>query len=104
MDKFYDYITGRQSVNSASAAEEYYDVMEKHIKKEEEFKRKPIEQNEQIINQIKETNKFIEETKTSLIELKKSMNKPRLIDWIIVILTGGALLVAVLQLILQYIR
>ena len=102
MDKFYDYITGRLSANSAQAAEEYYDVMEKHIKKEEEFKRKPIEQNEQIINQIKETNKSIEETKTSLIELKKSMNKPRLIDWIIVVLTGGALIVAALQLILQY--
>ena len=102
MDKFYDYITGRLSANSAQAAEEYYDVMEKHIKKEEEFKRKPIEQNEQIINQIKETNKFIEETKASLIELKKSMNKPRLIDWIIVVLTGGALIVAALQLILQY--
>ena len=97
MDKFYDYITDKSSINSARAAGEYYDAMEKHIKREEEFKRKPIEQNEQIINQIKETNKSIEETKTSLIELKKSMNKPRIIDWIIVALTGGALLVAILQ-------
>lgn len=46
MDKFYDYITDKTSMNSASVAEEYYDVMEKHIKKEDEFKRKPIEQNE----------------------------------------------------------
>lgn len=97
MDKFYDYITDKSSINSARAAEEFCDTMEKHIKKEEEFKRKPIEQNEQIINQKKETNKFIEETKTSLIELKKSMNKPRLIDWIIVVLTGGALFIAILQ-------
>lgn len=97
MDKFYDYITGRLSVNYASAAEEYYDVMEKHIKKEEEFKRKPIEQNEQIISLINETNKSIEETKASLIELNKLMNKPRLIDWIIVVLTGGALFIAILQ-------
>ena len=97
MDKFYDYITGRLSVNSAQTAEEYYDVMEKHIKKEEELKRKPIEQNEQIISQIHETNKSIEETKASLIELKKSMNKPRIIDWILIALTGVALFVAILQ-------
>lgn len=97
MDKFYDYITGRLSVNSAQAEEEYYDVMKKHMKKEEEFKRKPIEQNEQIISLINETNKSIEETKASLIELKKLMNKPRLIDWIIVVLTGGALFIAILQ-------
>lgn len=97
MDKFYDYITGRLSVNSASAAEEYYDVMEKHIKKEEEFKRKPIEQNEQIISQINETNKSIEETKASLTELKNSINKPRIIDWILIALTGAALFVAILQ-------
>lgn len=104
MDKFYDYITDKSSINSARAAEEFYDTMEKHIKKEEEFKRKPIEQNKQIISQINETNMSIEEMKASLIELKKSINKPRIIDWILVILTGGALLVAVLQLILQYIR
>ena len=104
MDKFYDYITGKLSVNSAQAAEEYYDVMEKHIKKEEEFKRKPIEQNEQIISKLNETNQSLEETKASLIGLKKSLNKPRIIDWIIVALTGGALLVAILQLILQYSR
>ncbi|MBR4313450.1 MAG: hypothetical protein IKP66_00905 [Lachnospiraceae bacterium] len=97
MDKFYDYITGRLSVNSAQAAEEYYDVMEKHIKKEEEFKRKPIEQNEQIISQISETNKSIEETKASLTELKNSINKPRIIDWILIALTGAALFVAILQ-------
>ena len=97
MDKFHDYTTDKSSINSARAAEEYCDVMEKHIKKEEEFKRKPIEQNEQIISQINETNKSIEETKESLIELKKSMNKPRIIDWVLIALTGVALFVAILQ-------
>ena len=62
MDKFYDYIIDKTSINSARAAEEYYDVMEKHIKREEEFKRKPIEQNEQIISKLNETHKSLEET------------------------------------------
>lgn len=44
MDKFYDYITNKLLINSARAAEEYYDTMEEYAKKEEEFKRKPIEQ------------------------------------------------------------
>lgn len=97
MDKFYDYIIDKTSINSARAAEEYYDVMEKHIKREEEFKRKPIEQNEQIISKLNETHKSLEETNISLIELKKSMNKPRIIDWIIVALTVATLFVAILQ-------
>lgn len=44
MDKFYDYLLDKSSINSASAVEEYYDAIEQQIKKEEEVKRKPIEQ------------------------------------------------------------
>lgn len=44
MDKFYNYLLNKSSINSASAAEKYYDAIEQHIKKEEEVKRKPIEQ------------------------------------------------------------
>lgn len=101
MDKFYDYLLNKSSINSASAAGKYYDAIEEHVKKEDEFKRKPIEQKEQIINKLIEMNQSLEKTKASLDQLKKSIDKPRKIDWILVALTGGALLVAVLQFILK---
>ena len=101
MDKFYDYLLNKSSINSASAAEEYYDAIEQQIKKEDEVKRKPIEQNEQIIKRINEINQSLEETRASLKELKRVIGEPIIIDWIIVVLTGGALFVAILQLILR---
>ena len=71
MDKFYDYLLNKSFINSATAAEECYDAIEQHIKKEEEVKRKPIGQNEQIINRLYETNQSLEETKASLVQLRK---------------------------------
>lgn len=89
-DEIANMLSKDRSINSAKSFSEAYDYHSKKKETEELLKRKPIKQNQIIIDKLTE---FEIEIK----DLKKNTEKPRVTDFIIIILTILTLIFTVLQ-------
>lgn len=88
-ESYYDL--DKSSLNSAKAVEEYNRAKKEELKKEDYYNNKPIEQNDKIIDKLETTEK-------SINEIKELINKPRKIDWAILIVTIIGVIIAFISL------